>query len=159
MPATLGSVPVFQLADGRGRTSGTAEALQRREMVLALLHPAGCPACEAVCRALDSAAAELEGRRVTTLLVVAPVLSGGAAAQAARSPAELVDADGRVARAVAAALGASAPQAWLLVADRFGSIYTALPVHETEAEAAVADAVAWVDFIQMQCPECGAPEW
>lgn len=159
--ATPGSVPRFQLADGRGGTAGTEDVLQRQEVVLALLHPVGCSACDATREALARAAGELAARKAKALIVVMPpyLSPGGSAAPAALRPAELLDTDGQVARALTAALGASAPAAWLVVADRFGSIYTATPLHEAAAGAAVADAVEWVDFIQMQCPECGAPEW
>jgi len=47
----------------------------------------------------------------------------------------------------------------LFVVDRFGALYTQA-IAEREDQLPSSDEVLdWLDLIEAQCPECGAPEW
>jgi peroxiredoxin len=70
-----------------------------------------------------------------------------------------LDEDGRVHRRAGATDAAGRPAPAVFVTDRFREIYGAyLPGHGSELPSAQA-IIEWLVFINIQCPECGAPEW
>jgi hypothetical protein len=54
---------------------------------------------------------------------------------------------------------ATAGDACILIADRWGKIHARLEAHSASPRALAVDAADWLEFIQMECPECGVPEW
>ena len=149
-------VPSFRLPDGRGGTVGSEDHLQQRDMLVAILHPS-CAACRAAQGALARRGAEVRARGAAVLAV----MIGPPPAAAPPAPALPCgfDATGQVAALLALRLELPPGEARVVPADRFGRVYATLPVHGRPAEDVAADALDWLDFVQWQCPECGAPEW
>lgn len=134
-----GDMPLFGGPDG-----GTLAAWQRREMLVAVLHPPGCARCDVLRALLES---ELEHIR-----------SSGAALIrfTAGDPAD--DPHGRWSKAIAHAIG-DAPLPGLVAADRYARLLAAVDAHGDPHEA-LRDVLEWIDFAQLRCEECGPPlEW
>ncbi|MGH8568885.1 MAG: redoxin domain-containing protein [Gammaproteobacteria bacterium] len=71
----------------------------------------------------------------------------------------LVDDGGRIHRRVGAADAAGRPSPAVLVTDRFREIFaTYLPGLGSTLPGA-KEILDWLVFINIQCPECGVPEW
>ena len=71
----------------------------------------------------------------------------------------LLDDGGHVHRAVGATDAAGRPAPAVFVTDRFREIFAAyLPARGPELPGA-KDILEWLVFINIQCPECGVPEW
>ncbi|MFN7131264.1 MAG: hypothetical protein ACK4N5_04230 [Myxococcales bacterium] len=121
------------------------DLLQRREVVLALLHGEACRECASFAQALRDAA----WAREALVLVVGE----GAGAEGIG----LQDTDGAVSRKLRAVASVPIGEACLLIADRFGVLYAALPVHGEPQGRTLDEASTWLGFIQEQCPECGVP--
>lgn len=45
------------------------------------------------------------------------------------------------------------------VTDRFGEIFAAYRAGQAESLPSAAEILQWVEFINIQCPECGPLEW
>lgn len=52
-----------------------------------------------------------------------------------------------------------AGQGAAFVIDRFGAPYAASRSLDPSGKFDHQEAIAWLDFIEIQCPECGIPEW
>ncbi|HLL03303.1 MAG TPA: hypothetical protein VK539_22160 [Myxococcaceae bacterium] len=147
-------VPLFQLPVPEGPPRGTRDAWQRRDMLVALLHP-GCDICHALHRQLMARAPGWRQEELEVFCVVPPGRPGEPL-----PPGALQDSEGRVSRELAHALGASPGAAVLAVANRFGLLYAALDIHGGPTEAVLHEALEWVDLAQRQCGECFAPlDW
>jgi hypothetical protein len=147
-------VPLFQLPVPEGAPRGTRDAWQRRDMLVALLHP-GCDICHALHRLLMARAPGWRQEELEVFSVVPPGRPGEPL-----PPGALQDPEGGVSRELAQALGASPGAAVLGVANRFGLLYAALDIHGGPTEAVLREALEWVDLAQRQCGECFAPlDW
>ncbi len=143
-----GEVPLFDLTAEDGRPRGTLAAWQRRDMLVALLHP-GCDVCHALHRALQERASELRTQETEVMTVVPP----GRAAEPF-PPGTLVDVEGRASRALAEAFGG---EGLLGVANRFGRLYAVVDIHSGATRRVLDEALEWLDLAQRQCGECQAP--
>ncbi|MBZ4422800.1 hypothetical protein [Myxococcus sp. RHSTA-1-4] len=143
-----GEVPLFRLEAADGHPRGTLDAWQRRDMLVALLHP-GCGVCQALHRALQERA---PGLRAEEAEVMAVVPQGRASEPA--PPGALVDVEGRVSLALAEVLGG---EGRLGVASRFGGLYAAVDIHSGTTQHVLDEALEWLDLVQRQCGECQAP--
>jgi hypothetical protein len=47
----------------------------------------------------------------------------------------------------------------VLVLDRYGGPYAGLVVDEPDDPSLQSEILDWLAFIEIQCPECGVPEW
>jgi hypothetical protein len=47
----------------------------------------------------------------------------------------------------------------VVVTDRYGEVWAARPGGEAHRLPGGQDITEWLEFIEIQCPECGAPEW
>jgi hypothetical protein len=68
----------------------------------------------------------------------------------------LVDEGARIHRLVGAGEAAGKPTPAVLVTDRFREVYAAWRGSALPGAQAILD---WLVFINIQCPECGWPEW
>lgn len=141
---TKGSVPIFRLADATGHARGTEALWQKQEMLVAVRHGGDCAACHALERALRADVDELAGQNAG--LVILPLQARG---EVARTVDVLCDA--------LTSLGVTPGTPTLAIADRFGRLYAALDVHDTDADQMLREARDRIDFIQEQCDECGVP--
>jgi len=71
----------------------------------------------------------------------------------------LVDLDGRVHRTMGAIDTAGQPVPMVFVTDRFGEIFAIFKIDEHKSIPSAEDVLGWLEFINRQCPECGAREW
>lgn len=71
----------------------------------------------------------------------------------------LVDEDGRVHRELGAIDLHGHDAAAVYVIDRFGKVFGAYRTGDGEPLPRVVDILKWLAFINIQCPECEAPEW
>ncbi|MCP3142622.1 thioredoxin domain-containing protein [Pyxidicoccus xibeiensis] len=143
-----GEVPLFRLEAASGPPRGTLDAWQRRDMLVALLHP-GCDVCQALHRALQERAPGLRKEEAEVMTVVPPGREGVPV-----PPGALVDVEGRVSYALAEVFGG---QGRLGVASRFGGLYAAVDLHSGTPQRVLDEALAWLDLAQRQCGECQAP--
>ena len=141
-----GSVPIFRLIDATERMGGTEALWQKQEMLVAVLDTDDCAACLDVARALRAAEDDGEWAEENVGLVLLPIGDGDAIA-------EVVD---RVFDALTA-YGVAPGTPTLAVADRFGRLYAALDIHDTDVDDLLRQAHDWIDFVQEQCDECGVP--
>jgi hypothetical protein len=150
-------LPDIELETQSGERAGTAEVLQRQEVVLALLH-SDCPPCARLLETLAARHADFLGRRTAVRILGPPTLPGSTDRLAWLPFPLLVDGEGVAGRTLRTVLGLEDERAFVLTADRFGRLYSRLDVHAHPPEWVVGEALSWLDFIQMQCPECGVPE-
>lgn len=144
-----GEIPLFQLEAPDGRKRGTLDAWQRRDMLVALLHP-GCDVCQALHRVLDSMAPGWRKEEVELFSIVRP-------GSAPVPPGALADADGHVTQVLSEALELKPDAAVLAVANRFSKLYAVLDIHSGSTAAVLKEALEWLQLAQLQCGECQAP--
>ncbi len=152
-------MPNWRFTSPEGETVAMEDFRHRCNLVVALLGAADQPTAAPMLDALAARAADFAFEDATALAVVRG--NAGTAALADRVPAE---AAGRLmVVADAAGLLQNEPSA-LYIVDRYGQICAAqalpaAPVDDETAAHAVEEAVAWLRFVNLQCPECGVPEW
>jgi peroxiredoxin len=71
----------------------------------------------------------------------------------------LVDLDGRVHRTLGAIDAAGEPLPMVFVTDRFGEIFAIFKIDQHKSILSAEEVLSWLEFINRQCPECGAREW
>jgi peroxiredoxin len=71
----------------------------------------------------------------------------------------LVDSDAHLHRRVGATDAAGQPAPALFVTDRFREIYATYVSAEGSVLPGGKEVMDWLRFINIQCPECGVPEW
>lgn len=155
------TLPSLQLTDVNGETVNTRGFYGKRNLVLFFVGSLRRDACRGLLRALAERHDEIRGEESEVIAIVP-----GAREEARKAVDEmrlpfrvLVDTDGEAHRRVGAAGEDGGPVAAVLVVDRFDEVYEAR--YESEGHRLMdADAVVRsLRFIQVQCPECGAPEW
>ena len=112
-------------------------AWQRKDLVIAALHARGCETCDQVRAALSSR----QGLPSDPELGVV-ILSRGA------------DAEDQRIEALLRAAHVSTDGAFVLIADRFLELFTALDAHGQPADALVRDIASWAEAVLLQCGEC-----
>lgn len=158
-PGTGELLPDVTLTTPSGVPVSLGQYSGRRDLVVALLG-AGT-AGDVLGRLLDGLARSRAAidEEEAAVLVVRP-------ADAARMPDDatgaftvLVDDDAAFHLCVGAvdAAGRAAPA--LFITDRFREIYHAFRPTDAEWPPSVDEVLSWLVFMNIQCPECGAPEW
>lgn len=71
----------------------------------------------------------------------------------------LVDRDATLHRALGAASAAGEAAPAVCITDRYREIYHVAREREAGWPPTAKDVLDWLVFINIQCPECGAPEW
>lgn len=71
----------------------------------------------------------------------------------------LVDPGGEVHRSVGAVEKGSRPATAVYVTDRYGEVFAAFRGLDKQAMPKAGEILEWLEFINMQCPECFPPEW
>jgi hypothetical protein len=132
-------LPPFRLETERDETERAEAAAawwQRREIIVALVH-ARCSECTLLRSRLASRGPLLRARGAAhaVLEMDGPGVGPELASQVARS------------------LDVRQGVALVVVADRYGEPFAALPVHGSQADVVLDEAEAWIDHIQQQCPE------
>jgi hypothetical protein len=71
----------------------------------------------------------------------------------------LLDVGGYIHRAVGATDAVGRPAPAVFVTDRFREIFAAYLPARGHGLPSVKEILEWLVFINIQCPECGVPEW
>ena len=71
----------------------------------------------------------------------------------------LVDMDGHIHRSAGAVDRQGRPAAAIYITDQFGEVFAAYRAADGETMPSVQAIVKLIRFINIQCPECGHPEW
>ncbi len=69
------------------------------------------------------------------------------------------DEDGHVHREVGASDQLGHASAAAYVTDRYGEIFAVYRTRDGQALPGAAEILNWLEFINLQCPECEPPEW
>jgi hypothetical protein len=139
-PARVWSkIPLFTFSDGTG---GTMSAWQRQDMLVAVVHTAGCSRCDALRTRLSAMSApDVRVVRVTIA-----------------DPNE--DPETFSSRRIARAIGEAPGEARLVVCDRTARVFAALNVHEVPLARLWSDAEAWLDHVRSQANQSdGSFDW
>jgi len=147
-------VPIFQLSDDHGGRFGTQDLWQRREMLIALVHPDGCEPCRKMLETVKSRLAQIHHDEIEVVVV-----SMKGEPQHVEGLKVLSDREGRIEAALAEHGGFQKGQARVLAADRFGRLYGSEDVHSGDPESVLTSALDWIEFAQSRCEECGGALW
>ncbi len=131
----------------------------RKNLVLVFMGDAPVPG--PVSRLLDDLDArndELESEAAQALVIVTPRPAVAEASGRWTFPI-LLDPEARLHRAVGATVELGNPTSAVFVTDRFREIYAAYLPEAGSALPSVKEVMNWLTFINIQCPECGVPEW
>ena len=71
----------------------------------------------------------------------------------------LVDEDGQMHRSAGAADKSGHPAIAIYITDRFGEVFAVYRAAEGQTIPSAQEIIKWLTFINIQCPECGHPEW
>jgi hypothetical protein len=111
----------------------------------------------ALLQQLPSHTEELSPEAAHVLVIVtSPHL---AAERGPRGFSTLLDEGGHIHRAVGATDAAGRPAPAVFVTDRFREIFAAYLPGRGPGLPRAQEILEWLAFIDIQCPECGAPEW
>jgi peroxiredoxin len=147
-------LPSLVLPDVAGKEVRTGDYRGRCNLVLFLSHPPGCERCQGTLQELAAGYGGLAAADAEVLAIIP-----GAAEETAILQLRLgipfpvlVDAGAMAVRT----LGGGAA---VIVVDRFGEIFNLSRAGEGHEMMTVLEIADWLNFIEVQCPECGAPDW
>lgn len=145
----------FTLPDAGGRMVKVSDYRQRANLVLFFHHGANCPACCTLLRDLVAHAPEYHAADAVLLAIGLDEATGTQRLSEAIGVACicLSDPAGRAAERQ----GLTVPA--VVVTDRYGEIWAAWIGGETHRLPTGQDVADWLEFIEIQCPECEATEW
>jgi glutaredoxin len=150
------SIPVRHL-EAVGRPLFSLEQLRgRRQVALFLGHDSGCLPCFGYARQLAGSRDALAEAEAQPLVVVADDIraAGGWRHGIDDAVTILADPHGTWKQAVTAHVGARAGDAILLLLDRFGAPRAGSGAEEAGGLIDPAEAVEWLRFLALECPEC-----
>jgi peroxiredoxin len=134
----------FALETPAGREIRSQSYRQRSNLVLLLHHGRDCARCQEMLADFDARSGEIRDQS-------AAILAIGPDAHDASFPM-LLDPAG----AVATRQGLTVPA--VVIVDRFGEIWAAWEDGTDHHLPHAGDVIEWLDFLEVQCPECEPPE-
>jgi len=154
--------PSFRLNSSRGGTVALSDDRGRKNLVLVFLPGLDGPGCRAALQNFADRYREYQAGAAQVLVVVSSPAAQRALEEGAAYPFPvLADLEGDVRRAYTALLpvpvGDDQPVVFIL--DRYRAPYVAWTGPEPDDPALQDEFLDWLDFMEFQCPECGAPEW
>ena len=161
IPGARSLLPSFQLSTADGRAVGTWGYKGRWNLVLYFIDNLSCPRCAVELRSLAEAYEKLRDQQAEVLVIAPSSLdqTGGPVAGLDLPFPVLVDADLIVHGRYGALEYSGSPVAAVFVADRYGEIFAASVSGPGHQLLTVDEILSWLRLIEIQCPECGAPEW
>jgi peroxiredoxin len=151
--------PAFTLPGSDGSPVALEELRARANLVLVFAgDEVGGSAVTGLLEQLRTRRRELEAE-VARVVVVAAARPGANRPRDADAFPVVLDEGARVHRQVGAADGADNPAPAVFVTDRFREIFAAYLPRQGSALPDAQAIIEWLVFINIQCPECGAPEW
>lgn len=158
--ATTRPVPFRTLMTSRREPFSLEQVRSSGQAVLFLGHDASCLACMGYARQLERQADRLAGADAVAIAAIENRRGNGDLAVWHREVGPgltiLIDRDGEWKRAVLEAVGRPQAGVALLMLDRFAAAGAASFADEAGGLANPSQAVEWLDFIALACPECSA---
>jgi len=155
--------PEFTLPSGDGRRISLRDFRQRRNLVLLLLHEPSCRACQAALREFASRLSDYRAAEAEIVAIVpGPVDRARQLAGSIGSPFPvLADETGEVFQRYTGRRPGEpgAPVASLFILDRFGQVYSQSLVQKESQLPSQQEVLDTLQFVEIQCPECGVAEW
>lgn len=153
--------PDFRLPSAQGVPVAPSDYYGRHNLVLLFLPGLDCPKCRAALEIFAAHRREYEEQAARVLVILT-----GPDAEIALGRVEgvpfpvLADPDGTVRRAYTALLPAPVGEEILVfVLDRYRGPQVALVGPDPDDLSLHREILKWLTFFEIQCPECGAPEW
>lgn len=153
--------PAFRLPSVQGMLVAPSDYHGRSNLVLLFLPGLDCPECRAALENFAAHRQEYEEQATQVLVILTNPDAEGALGQMEGFPFPvLADADGAVRQSYAALLPAPVGEEPLVfVLDRYRGPQVALVGRDLDDPALHREILRWLTFFEIQCPECGAPEW
>lgn len=155
-------VPLFTLPDTTGHPVDVWSFKGRRNLVLFFFHGSNCAGCRDVLTAFASDYQSYKDLDAEVLAITRdPVAIARALAEGLRLPFPvLCDTNGEVTQRYLPFLPSIAqPLAGLIIADRYGAVYDESLAGSDAELPDQNEILQWLQFINIQCDECGVPEW
>ena len=152
----------FDLADSSGRRFSLWDYKGRRNLVLFFFHSGQCASCRDVLTAFATSYRRYQDLNAEILAISSdPPAIVKALAEALRLPFPLLcDQTGEVSKQYTGDLPAQGGSAaGVFVTDRYGALYYESAAQEESNLPSQEQIINWLQFIEIQCDECGAPEW
>lgn len=154
-------VPDFELPSTKGARLGLWDFKPQRNLVLFFFHNGGCAACRELLLGLARDYPRYKDEEAEILAVTtAPLDQSLKLAQDLSLPFPILsDPTGETAQKFTYLdeRGQAVPSVFVL--DRFGALYTQVIAEQESQLPSSEEILEWLDLIEAQCPECGAPEW
>jgi peroxiredoxin len=154
-PATGRLLKPFALPSTHGETAQLTDYKQRSNMVLFLHHRAACLACRSFLGRLGEHTASYAEAETVVLGISAdgPESLRELARELRLRFSLLSDPAGQIATQENLQVPA------LVITDRFGEVWAAWLAGDRHAFPSEPEVDDWLQFIELQCRECEAPEW
>lgn len=154
-------LPEFRLPAAGGRSVQLWDYKQHQQLILLALHAPECLDCRQMLKTFASSYAAFREEETEILaLFPAPLAAVEQAQQELHLPFPLLaDERGETLRRLASSDEAGKPSLALLVADRFGAVYARYTAETTNGLPSPDLVLRDLEYIEIQCPECGAAEW
>lgn len=145
----------FTLPDSEGRPVSLWSYRQRLNLVLFFHHGSACSDCREMLRELAAHASVYRDEEAAILAIGPdPLAETRRLAASLSSPYPILSDPSSEA---VARQGLGVPS--LVISDRFGEIWAAWAGDGHEALPSSQEIRRWLEFVELQCPECSAPEW
>lgn len=152
----------FRLSAGPGDSLALSAFRNRSNLVLLFLDDVNCVGCLEALRAIaanQQAYQELEAE-IVAIFRSSPEDSARLKSEQHYPFPVLADPEGAVRREYAGMLpSGDEPGIGVFVLDRFGGPYAGIVTGEDGLADLQEGILGWLGFIEIQCPECGIPEW
>ncbi len=155
-------LPQFRLPAAGGGVVQLWDYKQRKRLILLALHAPECPDCRQLLKAFAANYAAFREEEAEVLaLFPASLEAVEQLQQELHLPFPLLaDEQGEVQRRLASwDEGGGPPLPTLIVADRFGALYARYTARTADKLPSPDLALRDLEYIAIQCPECGAAEW
>jgi peroxiredoxin len=155
--------PSLSLATPDGKALRPGDFRGRSNLVLFFSHQADCAGCRDLVSSLIDSQARLRALDAAVLII-----QPEAQAQGEQMAVQyVIDVDDRLREAYARLLPQTdeqrahtdQPPALLFVLDRYGAPVAAWAGDQPDSDELVPALLEWLEFIGVQCPECGIAEW
>lgn len=159
-PKTGQMLPDFHLPTVDGPRVRLSDYRNRRNIVLLVLQGLSRGTDQLLTELARDAASLADDNAQALVVVEGPLQAAQSLQQMYRLPFPVLADEGGV---VAALLGpdeaAGGPRLAVHVASRSSRVYWSVWVGSDDRLPTVNDIRGWLEFIEIQCPECEAPEW
>lgn len=152
-------LPFFELLSTGGKTMGSRSFWQRQNLLLAMLPYTDTYYGRKLVEKLNEIYPLCQKLEAEILVIVGGEKENSEAMhRKLRSPFPfLFDVDRSVYSEIIG--NEDTDRFWLLVVDRFGTVWSTIPASESDdPEKLIKNALESLNFVNLQCPECGVPD-